>query len=197
MGVPMWPMLKGRDHHRIKCGIEAPWWVAQCGTDDLGNAVVTREGVVPMRIQEFMNTAVAAVDPATSAEDVWALMQLRDIHHVVVLDPKTQEVVGVLSHRDLGGEYGTLLREGTQAKDLMRRQVVFAEPTTTVKEAANLLRGHSVGCLPIIESQTQKLVGIITITDLLDLLGQGIERVIAQVERQPVLGYSTVQRSGH
>ena len=32
---------------------------------------------------------------------------------------------------------------------VMAEDIVTASPTTKVREAANLLRGHAVGCLPI------------------------------------------------
>jgi CBS domain-containing protein len=44
----------------------------------------------------------------------------------------------------------------------------------TVRKAANLMRGRPIGCLPVIERG--RLVGVVTVTDLLALLGHGIER---------------------
>ena len=125
-----------------------------------------------MRIQEIMTTDVLTISAGESADRAWELMRSRRIHHLVVLEDR--EVVGILSDRDLGGPRGASLRNGRTVEQLMTPHVVSAGPTTTVKEAANLLRGRSVGCLPVIEAG--KLRGIVTVSDLLELLGRGAER---------------------
>ena len=66
----------------------------------------------------------------------------------------------------------------------MTAPAVTAGATTTVREAANLLRGRTIGCLPILEEG--KLVGIVTTTDLLELLGKGAMRP-SPVGRRPNL----------
>lgn len=48
--------------------------------------------------------------------------------------------------------------------DLMTRDVVTVKPTTTLRECVRLMRMHGVGALPVLEHQ--KVVGIITMTDL-------------------------------
>ena len=55
----------------------------------------------------------------------------------------------------------------------MSEQVVTALPTTSVRQAANLLRARTIGCLPILDDG--KLVGIVTLTDLLEMLGRGAQ----------------------
>ena len=49
------------------------------------------------------------------------------------------------------------------------------------RQAANLLRGRTIGCLPIVEDG--KAVGIVTTTDLLELIGRGSERPVQRVDR--------------
>jgi CBS domain-containing protein len=44
----------------------------------------------------------------------------------------------------------------------------------TVRRAANLMQGRNIGCLAVTDER--KLVGIITVSDLLRLLGKGGER---------------------
>ena len=58
-----------------------------------------------------------------------------------------------------------------RVEDVMFRHVVSGTPDSTIREAANLLRGRTVGALPILEGE--RLVGIVTISDSLDLLGRG------------------------
>jgi CBS domain-containing protein len=53
----------------------------------------------------------------------------------------------------------------------MTPYAVKARPEMAVRQAASLMRGWTIGCLPVVERG--KLVGIVTVSDLLDLVAQG------------------------
>lgn len=53
----------------------------------------------------------------------------------------------------------------------MMPRVVTAEPETSLRQAADLMRKLLIGCLPVLEDD--ELVGIVTVTDVLDELGRG------------------------
>jgi acetoin utilization protein AcuB len=125
-----------------------------------------------MRLAEIMSTEVRTISSAASAEVALETMARHGIHHLVVLEPN--KVIGVLSHRDLGPRLGPGPRQGLTVGDLMARPGVTARPDTSVRDAANLLRGRGIGCLPVIERG--KLVGIVTTTDLLELIGRGLHK---------------------
>jgi CBS domain-containing protein len=133
-----------------------------------------------MRIREIMSSPVETVQFDDSAEHAWHRMRASRIHHLVVLDGAT--VVGVLSHRDLGGEHGSAVRNNMKVEQLMTRSYVTADADTTVRAAANQLRGHLIGCLPVMDGD--RLVGMVTITDLLTLLGHGSARPTPPAERR-------------
>jgi CBS domain-containing protein len=56
----------------------------------------------------------------------------------------------------------------------------------TIRQAANLLRGRTIGCLPVLEDG--KLVGILTTTDLLELIGRASERPVSKGKRWVMKG---------
>jgi CBS domain-containing protein len=126
-----------------------------------------------MRIEEIMSRDVETVDYRDTVATARERMSFHRIHHLVVRDGKW--VAGVVSSRDLKGAAGEMPLE-----ELMS-PAVTAEPNTTLREAANLLRGHGIGCLPIVDRN--KLVGIVTITDLLTLIGKGAERPVEMGKR--------------
>jgi acetoin utilization protein AcuB len=130
-----------------------------------------------IRLGDVMKTKVESVSPRESAEAAWAHMRTRRIRHLVVLD--AGRVVGVISDRDLAGS-GSLRRVETVG-DVMTTQVVSGHPEMTLRQAANQLRGRSIGCLPVMEDE--KLVGIVTTTDLLELIGRGVERPVSKGTR--------------
>jgi CBS domain-containing protein len=127
-----------------------------------------------LRVSDIMSRPVRTIganEPATAA---WEAMRLHRIRHLVVAD-RDGCVVGVISASDLGGRKGDLLRSRRRVADLMTENVVAAQPETTVREAANLMRGHGVNCLPVFDARDH-LKGIVTVVDLLELLGRGAER---------------------
>lgn len=120
-----------------------------------------------MRIEEIMTPNVHSIEPGASLVKARDLMKARGIRHLVVR--QDGRLVGVISERDVGGPRGSA-PAGTVA-DAMSHGVVSIESDATLRQAANLLRGHVIGCLPVMDGD--RLVGILTISDVLDALGHG------------------------
>ena len=142
-----------------------------------------------MRVQDVMTKGVKTIAPTTGAEDAWNMMRLNRIHHLVVT--KANRVVGVLSDRDAGGRRGAAVRENSSVADLMTAPAVTVEPTTTVRQAANVMRGRSIGCLVVVESG--HAIGIVTVSDLLELVGRGLDRGAVTTDRR-TLNHRTPHR---
>lgn len=126
-----------------------------------------------MRVIELMSERVKSAAPDEPAELAWERMRRDRIHHLVVM--KDGKVIGILSDRDLGGAKGASQRRGRSVGELMSAPVATVGPNATLRQAANLLRGRSIGCLPVLDGQ--RLVGILTVTDILELLGRGAQRL--------------------
>jgi acetoin utilization protein AcuB len=116
-------------------------------------------------------------------------MRLHGIHHLVVTDGN--RVVGVLSDRDAGSRRGGAIRVNRAVADLMTAPVVTVQPTTTVRQAANLLRGRSIGCVVVVKSE--RVIGIVTVSDLLELVGRGLDRGAGEASR-PTLHHRVPHR---
>lgn len=145
-----------------------------------------------MRVEEIMKKRVetiAADEPIIAAVE---RMRQRRIRHLVVMRGKV--IAGIVSDRDLGA-----LRPGQAfVEDVMSAPAVSATPETTVRKAANLLRGRSIGCLPVMEKNGD-LVGIVTTTDLLERIGRGAERPVTRGKRWTLKGRGPRRKSvvGH
>ena len=130
-----------------------------------------------MRLRDIMHTKVETISPRESAAVALERMRRARIRHLVVQDGK--RIVGVLSDRDVGG-VGSLRRVET-VEDVMTSPAITCSPDLTLRQAANLLRGRTMGCLPILEDG--EIVGIVTTTDLLEMIGAGIERPVPKTRR--------------
>jgi acetoin utilization protein AcuB len=79
-------------------------------------------------------------------------------------------LVGVITDRDLRNATSDLHPSPIQAhapvREAMSADPITAGPLDPVEEAARLLRSKRIGCLPVMEGAD--LVGIVTVTDLLD-----------------------------
>ncbi len=120
-----------------------------------------------MKIADLMSRRVHVTGPDLDAETAWRCMQQLHVRHLVVVDEQEQ-VIGLVSERDLGGRHGTELRYQRSVRDLMTPEPISLDPEADVRQAAELLRGLSIGCFPVISDST--LVGIVTTSDLLDVL---------------------------
>jgi acetoin utilization protein AcuB len=124
-----------------------------------------------MRLTQIMSSPVEFIDAEAPAETAWSNMQLLGIRHLVVLEGK--RVAGIISDWDLGGPHGQPVRCGGKVRDLMTPQVVFVASDSTTEDAARLMRSRDIGCLPVVEDG--RMVGIVTASDLLEILGEKAE----------------------
>ena len=145
-----------------------------------------------MRVREIMSTPVKTVPATAMADAAWETMRAERIHHLVVGTGKTVAVI--VSDRDAGGARGKSVRQGHRVSELMTEHVVTVAPDTPLKKVANLMRGRSIGCVVVIEKD--RPVGIVTTSDLLDLLGRGAIRPNPVSKRAP-LNYRAPHRKRH
>jgi len=134
-----------------------------------------------MRLQDIMSRDIKTIGPGATITEARAAMRTNRVRHLVVTQGR--DVVGIISDRDLGGRATAngKATQGLTVNDLMSQNVVTAAPETTVRQAANLLRGFVISSL-VVRDKTGP-TGIVTTTDLLDLLGRGAERPIERSTR--------------
>ena len=144
-----------------------------------------------MHVQEVMTEKVRTVPVDTTAEQAWSLMKTDGIHHLVVTDGR--RIVGVLSDRDGGRRSAGMRRDAATVQEVMSKPVVTIAPDATVRQAANMMRGRTIGCLPV--TRGSRLVGIVTTSDLLDAVGGGVDRPSRQSRR--TLNFKTPHRRKH
>jgi CBS domain-containing protein len=142
-----------------------------------------------MRVQDVMTSDVKTIAPTAAAEEAWNTMRFHGIHHLVVTNGR--RVVGVLSDRDAGGPRGVAVRTNSVVADLMTAPAVSVQPTMTVRQAANVMRGRSIGCLVVTKSG--HAIGIVTVSDLLELVGRGLDRGAVTTTRR-TLNHRTPHR---
>jgi acetoin utilization protein AcuB len=90
-------------------------------------------------------------------------MQNFNIRHLPVMEDK--QFVGWLSNRDLYQVVLAAMVEEITVGDVMNIKPYTLSPETDVEAAANLMREHKIGGMPVLKDQ--RLVGVLTVIDLL------------------------------
>ncbi|WP_020571755.1 CBS domain-containing protein [Neolewinella persica] len=135
---------------------------------------------VGLRVEEFMETDLFTVQEDDLLEMVANLMEWRKLRYLPVEDGKGH-LTGLITTRKLLRYYTRKDRPDSpeagfvKVKDIMISDPKTIDPSTTIKEALQVMRGEKLGCLPVIKNQ--ELVGIITEMDFLRVSGRLIERL--------------------
>ena len=132
------------------------------------------------KLSEIMNRTLITVDTHASLRQAQRILDRRNIRHLFVMDGK--RLVGIVTDRDLrkaapsskspltASEREEFMDE-LKVVEVMSRKLIEASPSTTVREAAKVMVREKIGCLPVVDGKT--LVGIVTETDLLEILVRG------------------------
>ena len=123
-----------------------------------------------MLIREVMKQEPVTIKPGTKLNDAYKLMIDKKIRHIPVTD--NDKLVGIVTDRDLRLATSKLAEHPfdpeSEVKNIMSSPVQTTRPCDPIEVAAQIMRELKIGCLPVVDDA--KLVGIITITDLLDAL---------------------------
>ncbi|MGH8641535.1 MAG: CBS domain-containing protein [Burkholderiales bacterium] len=134
-----------------------------------------------LRVKDIMSRDVRTLGRNDRLAVADALMQQDRIRHLPVLDGDGV-VCGVVSQRDLfrgallralgyGGRAEDRLLNQVLVKEAMSAELYTASPDMPVAEAAREMIERKIGCLPVVDGE--KLVGIMTETDLVRLVSEG------------------------
>ncbi|WP_223590950.1 acetoin utilization AcuB family protein [Neobacillus bataviensis] len=124
-----------------------------------------------MIIEEIMKTDVATLYPDNTIADAMDLMESRKIRHIPIITSEKQ-LVGLVTIAEIREATPSIFHANEHPEDLkkpletiMEKNVITGHPLDFVEEVAGLFYEHKISCIPIINDQ--KLVGIVTETDLL------------------------------
>lgn len=148
-------------------------------TDDWLGFVEEWRNAMATQLKDFATAVIAVVEPETSVLVVAQLMRKHHVGALVVVDAEEKSrAVGIISDRDL--VLGLIAEELDPkvftAGDMMSSNLVTASPEMDAIDAIGLMREHKVRRL-IIKDKESRLVGIVTMEDLLLLLANGLSEL--------------------
>jgi CBS domain-containing protein len=114
-----------------------------------------------VRVEHILSPVPITVFPSTPIVDVAQMMLEKQFRHLLVCD-NHGKLMGVISDRDVAAA------TGATAGEIMTPHPRTVEPTTDLRTAISVMLNHRFSSLPVV--QQQRLIGIITVTDLIIML---------------------------
>jgi acetoin utilization protein AcuB len=129
-----------------------------------------------------MTTDLITVTPGTPLVRARDLLREKNIKQLPVVDAKGR-LVGILTDRDIKQAWAspattlsiyelTYVLQKLTVESVMVTELITITPDATIERAARILHDRKIGSLPVVEND--KLVGIITSTDLMEVLLDGL-----------------------
>jgi CBS domain-containing protein len=138
-----------------------------------------------MKLGEQFKKDVATVPPDASIRKTAFLMRDRGVGAVVVVDAKNKPV-GIVTDRDVAFAVAVDEKDpDTAVREIMPGELITIGENEGIFNATQYVFGYQVRRLPIVDSDG-KLVGIVTMDDLLGLLARELGN-LAEGGVQPVL----------
>lgn len=133
-----------------------------------------------IKVSDWMSRGVLAVEAFDSIAVARQVMAKHRVNQLPVVEE--EKLVGIVTDRDIRDAYPTSIMinrakeidkfaESYTVEEVMSYNVLSVRPQTPLAAAIKLLRRHRIGSLPVVEKE--KLVGIITRSDILDFILSG------------------------
>ena len=134
--------------------------------------------------RDIMKEEVVTVDSAATIMDAAIKMDEKNIGCVIVMEK--ERPLGILTERDFVKKIAINEKPmSTPVKSVMSSPLISVDPDATVWELAELMKIKRVHKVPVI--QENKLLGIVTTTDITALCSIGSDSEMRQVCQQILL----------
>ncbi len=123
---------------------------------------------------------VQTIAPEATVYEALKKMAGKNIGALLVMDK--DKIIGVFSERDYARK---IILKGKSSKEskvgeLLSERIFYVKPTATTNECMQIMTDHRVRHLPVLEDD--KLVGIVSIGDIVNKVIQGQSHTIKQLE---------------
>jgi acetoin utilization protein AcuB len=127
-----------------------------------------------MIVEEIMKTNLTTLTKDNTIAEAYEVLNKNKIRHLPIID-KQNQLIGLVSDRDIRDALPSRFFCGENQEvdqktleNIMTTDLITCHPLDFVEEIAALFYEHHIGCLPVVNNQ--KIVGIVTETDLLHTL---------------------------
>lgn len=128
-------------------------------------------------VRDFMTSPATSIEADARLLDAALTMRRSGFRHLPIT--RGEQLVGIITERDINRyapsllgnisqeEYNAIF-ENTALERVMTKDPLFTTPDSPIGKVVAMLHNKKLGCMPVVENG--KLVGIVTVTDMLKLL---------------------------
>lgn len=112
-----------------------------------------------MKISRIMNKAIV-VEEDIKLKDAAKIMSAKNIGSLIIM--RGDKIVGIITERDIMRNVSKL---DSKISEIMSKNVITVDEGESIDNAAVLMHKNKIKRLPVLKKE--KLIGIITVTDIL------------------------------
>jgi len=129
-------------------------------------------------VKDVMIEKVASLDYSSMIKDAAKLMDDKNIGSIIVT--REELPIGILTERDFVKRIASKEKPLTSSiEEVMSSPLISIDPDETVWEAAEKMKTNNIHKLPVL--QDNKIVGIITTSDLVEICSVGSDSEMRQI----------------
>jgi acetoin utilization protein AcuB len=117
-----------------------------------------------MKVKHRMIKKLVTIESDATIPHAIEVMKRHSIRHLPVVEGKS--FLGLVTSGDLRQAFYPSMINKLTISDIMIRKPITVDPETSLEEATSLIFRHKIGGLPVVDKE--KLVGIITVSDILE-----------------------------
>jgi CBS domain-containing protein len=135
-----------------------------------------------MKLNDIFTRSVVIAAPEDTLAAVALRMQEHNVGTVVIVEERRP--VGIVTDRDLALALGARrVSPQTEVQNVMTRHVLAIPEDTSIYTATKFMREREVRRLPIVDRE-DRLVGIVTLDDLLRFLGRELYNLAEGIKHE-------------
>lgn len=138
-----------------------------------------------IRCEDIMSSPPVTVSPHETASVAAKLMLEKKIGSLIIVD-ENGSLLGIVTKTDLvrgvvapGKDPGKVL-----LGEIMTRNPYYVTTDSLVREAAEIMGSYGIGHLPVLHPESQRVVGVISMRDIVRLAPHYIELAILARQRE-------------
>ena len=148
------------------------------------NKIRMEKDAKTITVKDIMTKSVISVDSGITVNEAAKMMEDAKVGAVIVMENNTP--VGIVTDRDFAVKIvAHAYQITTPVKQIMSSPLIATSPDETVLMAADLMYSRDIRKLPVIDND--KVVGIITATDLVNQLAICTEEDIQKMYHESVI----------
>ena len=135
-------------------------------------------------VKDVMKTNVISIDSSMTVKDAACMMDDANVGCIIITKDNTPS--GILTERDFVKKIASKIKAlSTPLSEVMSAPLTIIGPDETVWEAAEIMKQNGIHKLPVQEGN--KVIGIITTTDLVEICSLGSDSSMRNICDQILL----------